>query len=531
MESRVVWRVRHGAWHARLDGLPENVWPDAEVNKTPAPWPTENDNEARGEALELLVLTSDKGWPYTGFRPCSERDVFVRREVLRVWHVVRRELARWPDDDSTFDPQPYVLVGTSGIGKSFCCASYLLHELLLYNAAKVPTVAYFVRGSVYIFHKTGAMAERVVLYRKADDALTVMWHMANERRKALIKRKESEGVKYAARKCRAKCGFIIFDAGDKHRPEQDLSTSEWGCVVLSAPNKSYYEGWMDRIGALPIYINCYTTREMRAFFARQQWCRCKTSERYQVRGTEIEQRWSVVERRIEEVGPQLRYVFDDKGYHRVCNDISVALSYFCASDMARYTSIILCKIQWTEYRRTDEIIKLVRVANGPVNDCLFFPISEAIGAKLKTLVVNYFLRRSYLVMAFEMPGLAPEVLWEFGLCAFMSESAVNKMVKKMKCLPSASPCPARESVLKRLKAAARHAQYHQVVALKIGGWQRGVSLEGEVLRKGVLYVPDLVNFPVLDAFYFVDVPPQDAGAVCQAGARGACAKWTIVCCG
>ncbi|CCD17921.1 putative retrotransposon hot spot protein 4 (RHS4) [Trypanosoma vivax] len=211
---------------------------------------------------------------------------------------------------------------------------------------------------------------------------------------------------------------------------------------------------MDQRGALPIYINCYTTREMRAFFARQQWCRCKTSERYQVRGTEIEQRWSVVERRIEEVGPQLRYVFDDKGYHEVCNDISVALSYFCASDMARYTSIILCRIQRTEYRRTDEIIKLVRVANDPVDDCLFFPISAAIGAKLKILVVNYFLRRSYLVMAFEMPGLAPEVLREFSLCAFMSESAVNKMVKKMKCLPSASPCPARESVLKRLKAAA-----------------------------------------------------------------------------
>ncbi|KAH8620368.1 putative retrotransposon hot spot protein 4 (RHS4) [Trypanosoma vivax] len=74
-----------------VDSLPENVWPDAEVNKTPAPWPTENDDEARGEALELLVLTSDKGWPYTRFRPCSERDVFVRREVLRVWHVVRRD--------------------------------------------------------------------------------------------------------------------------------------------------------------------------------------------------------------------------------------------------------------------------------------------------------------------------------------------------------------------------------------------------------------------------------------------------------
>ncbi|CCD21470.1 hypothetical protein, conserved in T. vivax, partial [Trypanosoma vivax Y486] len=60
---------------------------------------TSSKDEAAGEtrALELLVLTSERGWPYTEFIPSSERDVFVRREVMRVWHVVRSELARWPD--------------------------------------------------------------------------------------------------------------------------------------------------------------------------------------------------------------------------------------------------------------------------------------------------------------------------------------------------------------------------------------------------------------------------------------------------
>ncbi|KAH8608600.1 putative retrotransposon hot spot protein 4 (RHS4) [Trypanosoma vivax] len=42
-------------------------------------------------------------------------------------------------------------------------------------------------------------------------------------------------------------------------------------------------------------------------------------------------------------------------------------------------------------------------------------------------------------------------------------------------------------------------------------------------------MPDPVSFPVADALYFVDVPPHDAAAVAQAGARGACASWTIVC--
>ncbi|KAH8606512.1 putative retrotransposon hot spot protein 4 (RHS4) [Trypanosoma vivax] len=148
------------------DGRPTSVWSDAEVDVTPAPEPAENVDDARGDGLELLVLTSAMGWPYTGFKHGEERDVFVRREMVRVWHVVRSEVARWPDDDTMFRPQPYVLVGTPGIGKSFGCGSYLLYELLHYDAAKVPAVAYFLDGSAYIFHKTGVMAGRVVFYKK-----------------------------------------------------------------------------------------------------------------------------------------------------------------------------------------------------------------------------------------------------------------------------------------------------------------------------------------------------------------------------
>ncbi|KAH8608453.1 putative retrotransposon hot spot protein 4 (RHS4) [Trypanosoma vivax] len=149
-----------------VDGLPTSVWSDAEVDVTPAPEPAENVDDARGDGLELLVLTSAMGWPYTGFKHGEERDVFVRREMVRVWHVVRSEVARWPDDDTMFRPQPYVLVGTPGIGKSFGCGSYLLYELLHYDAAKVPAVAYFLDGSAYIFHKTGVMAGQAVFYKK-----------------------------------------------------------------------------------------------------------------------------------------------------------------------------------------------------------------------------------------------------------------------------------------------------------------------------------------------------------------------------
>ncbi|KAH8605349.1 putative retrotransposon hot spot protein 4 (RHS4) [Trypanosoma vivax] len=512
-----------------VDGRPKSVWSDAEVNRTPDPWQTGNVNEEHDDGLELLVLTSKKGWPFTKFQTEEESDVFVRREVMRVWHIVRRELAGWPDDDRKFNPRPYVLVGTPGIGKSFDCGSYLLYELLHYDAAKVPVVAYFVDGSAYIFHKTGAMAGRVVFYKKADDALTVMWDMENERHEALVKRKEAEGVKDAEKDCRAKCGFIIFDVSGKCQPENSLSTTRWGCVVLSSPKVSNFKEWKKQKRAFYIFINCYTMLEMKAFFVRREWCRCRTCETYQACGAEIEQRWSVVKQRIAEVGPMLRYVFDDKEYNERCRDVSVALSNINDVDMARYMRILLYKIPWLEDGTTHKIIKLVRAASDPVEDCLNFPASEVIGARLNTLVVNYFFGKSYLAKALEMPGLTADVLEKFGSCAFMYESVVDKVVEKMKCLPSALCSHASGSVLSRLRAAARYAQHHQVIAFKIGDQRGGVSLEARDLRTGVLYIPDLVNFPVLDAFYFVDAPPQDAAAVGRAGARGACANWTIVC--
>ncbi|CCD19187.1 hypothetical protein, conserved in T. vivax [Trypanosoma vivax Y486] len=467
-----------------VNGRPRSVWPMKPVNYSPSPFEVDKQAPRNGK-LEIMVLLSEEGWSHTClgnerrsannnagvgrggvFNALRSKDVYIRREVMRAWHVVRRELARWADDDSTFEPQSYVLVGSPGVGKSFGCGSYLLHELLRYDAARVPVVAYFVRGSAYLFHKTGNMAKRVVFYKKANDAMSAMDKMANVRQEMLLRRKEAEGVKDAERKCRAKFGFIIFDAGGECQPEVELPTSEWGCAVLSSPNKSNCEEWVDQKGALHIFISCYTTREVKALFAWQQWCRCETSERYQSCGAEVEQRWSVVERRIEEVGPLPRYVFDDKKYRVRCNDVSVALSYFCAEDMARYMSILLCRILWTEDSSTDKIIKLVRVASVLVDDCLNSFISEAIGAKLKTLVVNHFFRRSYLAKTLNTPGLVAEVLEKFGSCAFMYESVVDKVVEKMKCLRSASPGHVRESVLSRLRAASRCAQHHQVNCLQ-----------------------------------------------------------------
>ncbi|KAH8606694.1 putative retrotransposon hot spot protein 4 (RHS4) [Trypanosoma vivax] len=114
----------------------------------------ERDKVAAGQhCVEIFVLTSAMGWPYTRFIPTNARCVFVRREMVRVWRVVEEQIQMWPNCTHQCPNKPYILLGTPGIGKSLGCGSYLLYELLHYDAAKVPAVAYFVDGSAYIFHK------------------------------------------------------------------------------------------------------------------------------------------------------------------------------------------------------------------------------------------------------------------------------------------------------------------------------------------------------------------------------------------
>ncbi|KAH8615149.1 putative retrotransposon hot spot protein 4 (RHS4) [Trypanosoma vivax] len=145
-----------------VDGLPENVWSDAEVNRTPLSLPTENADDVRNDGLELLVLTSKKGWPYTKFdvpnnanltplRMMRTTDVVVRREVVRVWNIVRADLDAWLLRNNG-EPTPFVLVGSPGIGKSFGVGSYLLYELLHYAPDRLDVVAYLVHDRMYIFY-------------------------------------------------------------------------------------------------------------------------------------------------------------------------------------------------------------------------------------------------------------------------------------------------------------------------------------------------------------------------------------------
>ncbi|PWU87402.1 putative retrotransposon hot spot (RHS) protein [Trypanosoma cruzi] len=134
---------------------------------------------------------------------------------------VKRDLTEWfsSHGKAVFSPKKRVLIGTPGIGKSMNAGSYLLYQLLHYDAEKLPMVAYIIKNSVYLFDKT----KQTVSDFRSEAAFVDL-------------------LKYLTR-CEVK-GYIIYDVAEQGRgPHVGLPFALWGMIVVTSPNVNNFKGW------------------------------------------------------------------------------------------------------------------------------------------------------------------------------------------------------------------------------------------------------------------------------------------------
>ncbi|EKG00830.1 retrotransposon hot spot (RHS) protein, putative, partial [Trypanosoma cruzi] len=154
--------------------------------------------QSGAERLRLMVLASDKGWPYSWNAPHRAGNYFfINSEVERVWQIIRNDLTKWFSNfDLTLNPSPLfrVLIGTPGIGKSMAAGSYILYQLLHYDVEKLQVVVHCFGGrDVYVFDK---IAKTVTKYKGnaiSESVLYGLWQ---------------RGMK----------GYIIYDVAKKGKP-------------------------------------------------------------------------------------------------------------------------------------------------------------------------------------------------------------------------------------------------------------------------------------------------------------------------
>ncbi|CCD15843.1 unnamed protein product, partial [Trypanosoma congolense IL3000] len=107
-----------------------------------------------GGKLVMATLKSQKGWPYMLFNANKTQekgaeslteynavcDAYIRRENLRVWHIVKKGLDEWLN--GVKEVHPFIVISTPGIGKSFATGSVLLYQMLHYKSEDLKVVAY-----------------------------------------------------------------------------------------------------------------------------------------------------------------------------------------------------------------------------------------------------------------------------------------------------------------------------------------------------------------------------------------------------
>ncbi|PBJ77187.1 retrotransposon hot spot protein (RHS) [Trypanosoma cruzi cruzi] len=349
----------NGMGMAVREGEPPQPWTYRAVGGT-----LEKDDDvlqSGAPRLRLMVLTSDKGWPYSWKwkENKSTHDCHVNCEVERVWRIVLGDLTEWFSihGRTDFKPKQHLLIGTSGIGKSMAAGSYLLYQLLQYDVEKLQVVAYIFGGSTtYVFNKTIKAVTRYVGSKTSRNVLHDLWHLKMK-------------------------GYVIYDVTEKGMPASWFSPfNEWGMIVLSSPKVSNYEKWETQVRAERIIMNCPDEMDVKAMCAWMK--RDETAEKKA-------EYWKMVKERMEKVGPILRYVFDANKFIPCSAAIEDALDGIRSRDGEKHFTHGGVKLWYSE----DPSQKLVRVVRGrgEVGAEVFLnaPISFCLGRRIP----HYFWKR------------------------------------------------------------------------------------------------------------------------------------------
>ncbi|RNE99345.1 putative retrotransposon hot spot (RHS) protein [Trypanosoma cruzi] len=200
--------------------------------------------------LRLMVLTSDKRWPYSWKwkENKSTHDCYVNCEVERVWRIVKGFVNKWSSGhgETDFTPGRHVLIGTPGTGNSMAADSYLLYQLLHYDAEKLPVVLYVIADRTFLFDKA---TKKLSAYLGKGSALDV------------VDRLSWSGVK----------GYIIYDVAEEVcRPSAGLPCNRWGMSMVTSPNENKYELWACQNLPLQIVMNCSDESDVRAMCVWEQ---------------------------------------------------------------------------------------------------------------------------------------------------------------------------------------------------------------------------------------------------------------------
>ncbi|EAN89031.1 retrotransposon hot spot (RHS) protein, putative [Trypanosoma cruzi] len=450
------------------EGKPPQSWTYKAVGKT-----FEKDDgveQSGAPRLRLMVLTSDKRWPYSWGWNKLIRDCYVNCEVERAWQIVKGDLTEWfsslPGAD--FEPKRHVLIGTPGIGKSMAAGSYLLYQLLHYDAEQLPMVAYVIGSQSFLFDKT---TKTVSTYRdnpRIEDVVNIFFF---------------RGVK----------GYCIYDATLACRqPSAGLPCKGWGMIVVTPPDKNEYERWKKKMDATAIVTNCPEENDVRAM--------CIWMKRNRPLQEQAEY-WKEVRGRMNNVGPILRSIFDKQAYDDRIKACQQAVDGSTALELERNLGIGCCYLS-NDNDLSRKLVKVVRVRRGNnIESPLNLLVSPHLERETLSRLENEMKQSDFIFFVLRFWDYVPPYLIEkYAVSAFLNKEFLRAIRPKIKEL---RPPGRREPHSCALKEHSDTSFTRKEVLPPPERLSNPVAMD-----HWVLYEPEVQHFPLVDGFFFVDSNPM-----------------------
>ncbi|KAH8608976.1 putative Retrotransposon hot spot protein [Trypanosoma vivax] len=464
-------------------GEPPRMWKERVVDVTPFPGEADAVVPETDDGLELLVLISKSRWPYEIFIN-GKYDAIVRREVVRAWNILKRGIDNRRANGGTSPRRLYSLLGTPGIGKTAAVGPFLLYQLLHCSPDTIGAVLYVVRERGYVFFKLGSRAGTAKHYHNVCDALTVVNELADE------------GVQ----------GCAIYDCSELENVA-NLPIGTWDVVVFNAPDEEVFDKIEEQTIVNYILLNGYNKRELMALHAWDQHKR-----RFSI-SILSSLDWSVFEARAETVGPVPRHIYDGYAYKNMYSSISRCIRCFPDSQRDFLIDILLYRAKWLPRVHVHCLLKIVRVKHGACEHFTTGPCSSAVEIEMRRVLLKdcYHLRRLMWRLVW-CPETCVKLFEMFGVCMLLYRNVSELIVKKLTCLPRTRGCP-HDDAARRGTQLSQFPTKHEVISCGVYDKPNATQMSVET---DVLYIPDLLSFPLFSAFYFTrDSSANSTAADCK----------------
>ncbi|EKF29481.1 retrotransposon hot spot (RHS) protein, putative [Trypanosoma cruzi marinkellei] len=299
--------------------------------------------------------------------------------------------------------------------------------------------------------------------------------------------------------------YIIYDVTEKGTPPATnfLPSTGWGMIAVSSPGVNKCAEWARQLQVARIIMNCPEEMDAEAMCA---WIKRDETVEKQA------EYWEMVKKRMYFVGPLQRPIFDAKSFTERCGAVKFALKSISEVTVKEYF-LRGGESPWCSEKPSRKLVKIVWgihegggiLFNVPI--CVYLK-ERALERSRSVTEYNSFSRQ-----ILTSKGIIFPIFFKcFALKSFMESAFVKVMATKLTELEPPTGRQAKPCVLKL------NPELHPK------GYEGLVPSEYETkirkIKHGVLYKPWVTNFPLVDAFFFMESNPKTTVGLQMATAGG-----------